>query len=71
MVECRDASGGIVVYWDDRVLKLLEAEVGSFSSSCCFLCKESECYFLGSDSEERGCRGFERLQTYQLDKGFV
>ncbi|RVX07796.1 putative ribonuclease H protein [Vitis vinifera] len=36
VLNSRGASGGVLVFWDKRVLQLLEAEVGNFSVSCRF-----------------------------------
>lgn len=36
VVEALGALGGVVVFWDARVLELIEAEVGAFSISCHF-----------------------------------
>ena len=36
VLNSRGASGGVLVFWDKRVLQLLEAEVGNFSVSCKF-----------------------------------
>ena len=35
-VDSRGAAGGIVVFWDNRVLELVELEKGVFSISCHF-----------------------------------
>ena len=34
-MEARGSVGGIVVFWDNRMLELLEMEMGAFSVSCC------------------------------------
>ena len=46
----RGASSGVLVFWDKRVLHLLEAEVGTFSMSCRFKsCEDDFCWnFSGS-----------------------
>ena len=46
----RGASSGVLVFWDKRVLHLLEAEVGTFSMSCRFKsCEDDFCWnFFGS-----------------------
>ena len=43
------ASGGVLVFWDNRVLQLLEAKMGTFSVSCRFKCREDDfCWnFIG------------------------
>ena len=35
-MSARGAAGGVVVFWDKRVLELVGMEVGIFSISCCF-----------------------------------
>ena len=35
-VDAGGASGGILIFWDNRVLELLELERGSFTISGCF-----------------------------------
>ena len=54
-VNSRGAFGGVLVFWDNRVLQLLEAEVGTFevgtfSVSCQFKsCEDDFCWnFTGS-----------------------
>ena len=49
-VYLRGAFGGVLVFWDNRVLQLLEAEVGTFSVSCQFKsCEDDFCWnFTGS-----------------------
>ena len=49
-VNSRGASSGVLVFWDNRVLQLLEAEVGTFSVSCQFKsCEDDFCWnFTGS-----------------------
>ena len=29
-------AGGILVFWDNRILELIEMELGAISISCCF-----------------------------------
>ena len=36
VVEARGLIGDILVFWDNRVVDLLDMEVGVFSISCCF-----------------------------------
>ena len=36
VVDAKGQVGGIVVFWDKRVLELLEMEIGAFSMSCRF-----------------------------------
>ena len=41
----RGVSGGVLMFWDKRVLQLLEAEVGTFSVSCRFKsCEDDFCW---------------------------
>ena len=35
-MDARSQSGGILVFWDNRVLELLDMELCAFSVSCCF-----------------------------------
>lgn len=35
-VDAKRVLGGIFIFWDNRVLDLLELECGGFSISCCF-----------------------------------
>ena len=45
VVNSRGAAGGVVVFWDNRVLQLLELEEGNFSVSCRFKnCEDSFCW---------------------------
>ena len=44
-VYLRGAFGGVLVFWDNRVLQLLEAEVGTSSVSCRFeSCEDDFCW---------------------------
>ena len=45
MVNLRGAFGGVLVFWDNRVLLLLEEKVGTFSVSCQFKsCEDDFCW---------------------------
>ncbi|RVW28979.1 LINE-1 reverse transcriptase-like [Vitis vinifera] len=47
VLNSRGASGGVLVFWDKRVLHLLEAEVGNFSVSCRFKnCEDGFCWLF-------------------------
>ena len=35
-MDARSPSGGILVFWDNQVLELLDMELRAFSVSCCF-----------------------------------
>ena len=35
-MDARSQSGGILVFWDNQVLELLDMELRAFSVSCCF-----------------------------------
>lgn len=34
------AAGGLVVFWDDRILEIIETEIGGYSISNCFKMQE-------------------------------
>ena len=45
VVDSRGASGGVLAFWDNRVLHSLEVEVGMFSISCRFKnCEDDFCW---------------------------
>ena len=47
VLNSRGSSGGVLVFWDKRVLHLLEAEVGNFSVSCRFKnCEDGFCWLF-------------------------
>ncbi|RVX05355.1 hypothetical protein CK203_013653 [Vitis vinifera] len=47
VLNSRGSFGGVLVFWDKRVLHLLEAEVGNFSVSCRFKnCEDDFCWLF-------------------------
>ncbi|RVW85677.1 hypothetical protein CK203_033421 [Vitis vinifera] len=58
IVDLRGAAGGIVVFWDNRVLELVGLEAGMFSISCHFKnCKDGFSWTLLRCPEEHNRRG--------------
>ena len=51
-MDSREAAGGIVVFWDNRVLDLVDIQKGVFSISCIF--KNSEDGFMWMFTEVYG-----------------